>query len=125
MNPDAILDTFIAVYGWAGRRIHLFEQPAMSVYAGLQRLTVIPVTAADLQQMVEADRFPATWDFVHGQIILAIAGSLSEPEYLYVWGRLRRTTLIDLWLEDDMRAIAADKAAIALKNAGIFLLLPS
>lgn len=125
MNPERILDTFVAIYEWEGRRTHLFDVPVLSVYVGLQRITVIPVTAADLQQMVARDAFPATWDFVHGQIILAIAGQVSEAEYQELWQRLRRSTLIDLWLDDEMRAIAADKAATALKNAGIFLLLPN
>ncbi|MEO0853710.1 MAG: hypothetical protein AAFY15_09440 [Cyanobacteria bacterium J06648_11] len=124
MNPQRILDRFVAIYGWEGRHTHLFDVPTLSVYVGLQRLTVIPVAATDLKQMVERDAFPATWDFVHGQIILAIAGRLDPADYPTVWQRLRRSTLIDLWIENDMRAIAADNAATALKTAGIFLLLP-
>ncbi|MEM6447769.1 MAG: hypothetical protein AAF704_14585 [Cyanobacteria bacterium P01_D01_bin.123] len=124
MKAEEVLDRFVSIYGWDGRRIWLFGSPAMSIYAGLHRLTVIPVTAIDLWRMAAADSFPATWDFVHGQIVLAIAGHLHRTQYLELWKRLRRSHLIDLWLEDDMRTIAAENAAAALKEAGIFLLLP-
>lgn len=124
MNAEDVLDRFVSMYGWEVRRIRLFEAPALSVYAGRNRLTVIPVRATDLQQMVELDSFPAAWDFVHGQIILAIAGRLSESDYQHVWKKLRRSHFIDLWLDENMRAIAARNAAEALGAAGIFLLVP-
>ena len=119
VSAEEILELLRQQHNWAFQPIAFFGQPALRTYANGRRLTVFPLNADQLQTIAATDTTPIAWDFVRGQIGLAIAGQLTDEHFEQCWTWLRGTNLSDIWLDPAMQALAFRSASQSLRQAGV------
>ncbi|WP_017324338.1 hypothetical protein [Synechococcus sp. PCC 7336] len=119
MSAEEILDLLRQQYNWNFKPLEFFGNPALRTFANGKRLTAFPVTTPQLLNMAETCTTPIAWDFVRGQIALAIAGQLTGTQFDRCWHWLRSTNLLDIWLDPDMQSLAFDRASSTLQQVGI------